>query len=54
MVSMRAVVSRRWARSGRSTAWAPEGAAPAAVDLEEARALLDQAGVDPESLSTSS
>ena len=51
MVSMRAVVSRRWARSGRSTDWAPEGAAPTPVDLDEARALLDQAGVDPESLS---
>jgi peptide/nickel transport system substrate-binding protein len=36
---------------GPSTEWAPEGAAPTAVDLDEARALLDQAGVDPESLS---
>ena len=36
---------------GPSTNWAPEDAAPAPVDLDEARALLDQAGVDPESLS---
>ena len=36
---------------GPSTDWAPEGAAPTPVDLDEARALLDQAGVDPESLS---
>jgi peptide/nickel transport system substrate-binding protein len=36
---------------GPDTPWAPEGAEPAAVDLDEARALLDQAGVDPESLS---
>jgi peptide/nickel transport system substrate-binding protein len=31
--------------------WAPEGAEPIAQDLDEARSLLDQAGVDPESLS---
>ena len=36
---------------GPSTDWAQEGAAPTPVDLDEARALLDQAGVDPESLS---
>ena len=36
---------------GPATDWAPEGAAPIPVDLDEARALLDQAGVDPESLS---
>jgi peptide/nickel transport system substrate-binding protein len=36
---------------GPSTDWAPEGAEPIAVDLDGARALLDQAGVDPESLS---
>jgi peptide/nickel transport system substrate-binding protein len=36
---------------GPSTEWAPEGAEPTPVDLDEARALLDQAGVDPESLS---
>ncbi len=36
---------------GPSTDWAPEGAEPTPVDLDEARALLDQAGVDPESLS---
>ena len=36
---------------GPSTDWAPEGAAPIPVDLDEARAVLDQAGVDPESLS---
>jgi peptide/nickel transport system substrate-binding protein len=36
---------------GPSTDWAPEGAAPTPVDLDEARALLDQAGVDPKSLS---
>jgi peptide/nickel transport system substrate-binding protein len=36
---------------GPSTDWAPEGAAPTPVDLDEARALLEQAGVDPESLS---
>jgi len=31
--------------------WAPEDAEPIAQDLDEARSLLDQAGVDPESLS---
>ena len=36
---------------GPSTDWAPEGAAATPVDLDEARSLLDQAGVDPESLS---
>lgn len=36
---------------GPSTAWAPEGATSTPVDLDEARSLLDQAGVDPESLS---
>jgi peptide/nickel transport system substrate-binding protein len=36
---------------GPSTAWAPEGAAATTVDLDEAKALLDEAGVDPESLS---
>ncbi len=36
---------------GPSTDWAPEGAAPTSVDLDEASALLDQAGVDPDSLS---
>ena len=36
---------------GPATAWAPEGAEPTAVDLDGARALLEQAGVDPESLS---
>jgi peptide/nickel transport system substrate-binding protein len=36
---------------GASTDWAPDGAASISVDLDEARALLDQAGVDPESLS---
>jgi peptide/nickel transport system substrate-binding protein len=36
---------------GPSTDWAPEGAEPVTQDLDEARALLDQAGVDPESLS---
>lgn len=35
---------------GPDTAWAPEGAEAVAVDLDEARSLLDQAGVDPESL----
>ena len=35
---------------GPDTPWAPEGAEPVAVDLDEARALLDEAGVDPESL----
>ena len=36
---------------GPTTDWAPEGAEPTPVDLDEARALFDQAGVDPESLS---
>jgi peptide/nickel transport system substrate-binding protein len=36
---------------GPATDWAQEGAAATPVDLDEARALLDQAGVDPESLS---
>jgi peptide/nickel transport system substrate-binding protein len=36
---------------GPATDWAPEGAEKTPVDLDEARALLDQAGVDPESLS---
>lgn len=36
---------------GPDTAWAPEGAEPVSQDLDEARAMLDQAGVDPESLS---
>jgi len=31
--------------------WAPEGATPAAFDQEEAKRLLDEAGVDPSSLS---
>lgn len=31
--------------------WAPAGAEPVTQDLDEARSLLDQAGVDPESLS---
>ena len=31
--------------------WAPEDAEPIGQDLDEARSLLDQAGVDPESLS---
>jgi peptide/nickel transport system substrate-binding protein len=31
--------------------WAPEGAEPIGQDLDQARSLLDQAGVDPESLS---
>lgn len=35
---------------GPTTPWAPDGAEPAAVDLDEARSLLDQAGVDPKSL----
>jgi peptide/nickel transport system substrate-binding protein len=34
-----------------NTEWAPEGAAPITQDLDEARALLDQAGVAPEDLS---
>ena len=33
------------------TDWAPEGAEPVTRDLDEARALLEQAGVEPESLS---
>ena len=36
---------------GPDTPWAPEGAEAPAVDLDEARSLLDQAGVDPSSLS---
>jgi peptide/nickel transport system substrate-binding protein len=36
---------------GADTDWAPEGAAPIGVDLDEAQALLDEAGVDPGSLS---
>jgi len=36
---------------GPDTDWAPEAAEPVAQDLDEARALLDEAGVDPESLS---
>jgi peptide/nickel transport system substrate-binding protein len=36
---------------GPSTEWASEGAEPTPVDLDGARALLDQAGVDPASLS---
>jgi peptide/nickel transport system substrate-binding protein len=36
---------------GPGTDWAPEGAEPIPADLDEARALLDQAVVDPESLS---
>ena len=36
---------------GPDTDWAPEGAEAVSPDLDEARALLDQAGVDPESLS---
>jgi peptide/nickel transport system substrate-binding protein len=35
---------------GPSTAWAPDGAAPIGADLDEARSLLEQAGVDPKSL----
>jgi peptide/nickel transport system substrate-binding protein len=35
---------------GPATDWAPEGAEPLTADLDEARALLDQAGVDPRSL----
>lgn len=34
-----------------NTAWAPEGAEAVTQDLDEARALLDQAGVAPEDLS---
>jgi peptide/nickel transport system substrate-binding protein len=36
---------------GPDTDWAPEGAEAVSANLDEARALLDQAGVDPESLS---
>jgi peptide/nickel transport system substrate-binding protein len=36
---------------GPATEWAPEGAEPAAFDPDEALSLLDEAGVDPESLS---
>jgi peptide/nickel transport system substrate-binding protein len=36
---------------GPDTDWAPEAAEPVAQDLDEARALLDEAGVEPESLS---
>jgi peptide/nickel transport system substrate-binding protein len=36
---------------GPDTDWAPEAAEPVAQDLDEARVLLDEAGVDPESLS---
>jgi peptide/nickel transport system substrate-binding protein len=36
---------------GPNTSWAPEGAEPVTQDLDEARSLLDQAGVDPEDLS---
>lgn len=36
---------------GPDTPWGAEGAEAPAVDLDEARALLDQAGVDPSSLS---
>jgi peptide/nickel transport system substrate-binding protein len=35
---------------GPDTDWAPQGAEAVSPDLDEARALLDQAGVDPESL----
>jgi peptide/nickel transport system substrate-binding protein len=35
---------------GPRSPWAPAGAEPVGVDLDEARSLLDQAGVDPESL----
>lgn len=35
---------------GPDSGWAPEGAAPTGVDLDKARSLLDQAGVDPKSL----
>jgi len=35
---------------GPDTGWAPEGAEAVSADLDEARALLEQAGVDPESL----
>jgi len=36
---------------GPDTAWAPEGAEAVAPDLDEARSLLDEAGVDPADLS---
>jgi len=36
---------------GPETDWAPAGAEPVAQDLDEARDLLDEAGVDPDSLS---
>jgi peptide/nickel transport system substrate-binding protein len=36
---------------GPSTDWAPEGATAVTRKVDEARALLDQAGVDPKSLS---
>jgi peptide/nickel transport system substrate-binding protein len=35
---------------GPDTDWAPEGAEAVSPDLDQARALLEQAGVDPESL----
>jgi len=35
---------------GPNTPWAPEGAEPLTLDADEARSLLDQAGVDPKSL----
>jgi peptide/nickel transport system substrate-binding protein len=35
---------------GPDTDWAPDGAEATSVNLDEARSLLDQAGVDPESL----
>lgn len=35
---------------GPDTDWAPDGAAPIEVELDKARALLDQAGVNPNSL----
>ena len=35
---------------GPDTDWAPEGAEAVTADVDEARDLLDQAGVDPESL----
>ena len=35
---------------GPDTDWAPDGAEAKSANLEEARSLLDQAGVDPESL----
>ena len=31
--------------------WAPDGASPVAQDLDEARRLFDEAGVDPSTLS---